>query len=94
MTDFTVEVFAILNGPYYIANDSRETEVLTPENQVPIAEDTPEAGSHLFFLTDLQDLTCDENNAIAFTGAQTKAFLGDQFVFLRNICAVPVESLR
>lgn len=87
------EAFGVLNGDHYILNDTGEVEVEEHTSRVPIATNTPGSGDAATFCADMDDITSLPVDPIVFTALQTRAFLADQYVYLRNVCQIPAERI-
>lgn len=74
-------------------NDTGEVEVEEDTYRVPIATDTPGSADTDTFCVNMADITTAPVDPIAFNVAQTRAFLADQYVYLREVCQIPVDRI-
>lgn len=82
-----------LNGTIYLHNETGEPELDINRYHVLVAAGTPGAGDNRLYCADPQTGTGQAHGRIVLTAAQTATFMTDQFVYLRDICAIPIAEI-
>lgn len=92
MTNLSPDILAELNGTVFLHNECGEAEQDTNIYHVVVSTATPGSQDARFFCQDPINGTGPLADPIIMTGAESKQFLADQYVWMRTICNLPAGT--
>jgi len=83
-----------LNGTIYLHNEAGEPEVNINSYHVIVEATTPGADNNFLYCANPSVGTGQLNAPINLTALEARTFLVDQFVYIREMCAIPVANIN